>query len=358
MSPEPTITTVIPTRRRPELLRRAIRSVQDQTYRHFKICVYDNASADETAGIVKTMASQDPRIEYYCHPRDIGPQDNFIYGISRVTTPLIHLISDDDFLLPGFFSQAVTALEKNSGAAFFSGGILSAGPDGQVRGFVRYGSNADQLLLPPDLFLILAPYTRTWTSTLFRRSALEPLGGPKKETGYSFSIDLLLRAAIRFGAILSDEPCAVFTVHEGSSSVAEAAQAFASLLDLEHFASINQAIDSAQHERIVADSDARKMKALFRTVSERKIFHGALSSLVHGQLSMARHASDVLRAIFNRRDMAMAINAAARDNLVGTLLRFPLVNIKSARDRRYTRNLTVQHVGYSEMVKARMAELN
>ena len=44
ISPRPLITTVIPTYRRPHMLQRAIRSVLDQTYPHFKICVYDNAS--------------------------------------------------------------------------------------------------------------------------------------------------------------------------------------------------------------------------------------------------------------------------------------------------------------------------
>ena len=53
MSVEPTITTVIPTYRRPELLQRAIRSVLDQSYPHFKICVYDNASNDRTPDVVK-----------------------------------------------------------------------------------------------------------------------------------------------------------------------------------------------------------------------------------------------------------------------------------------------------------------
>lgn len=46
---EPIITAVIPTYRRPRLLRRAIKSVLAQTYPHFQVCVYDNASGDETS---------------------------------------------------------------------------------------------------------------------------------------------------------------------------------------------------------------------------------------------------------------------------------------------------------------------
>src|SRR5208282_4578112 len=149
MPPEPLITTVVPTYRRPAMLQRAIRSVLDQTYPDFRLCVYDNASNDDTAAIVNALASCDSRIRYHCHSENIGAQDNFIFGLSRVVTPLVHLISDDDFLLPGFFAQATSALNKNPSAAFFSGGMLSADPDGRVRGLLCYGSEADQICSPP-----------------------------------------------------------------------------------------------------------------------------------------------------------------------------------------------------------------
>jgi glycosyltransferase involved in cell wall biosynthesis len=112
MQTDPVITTVIPTYRRPDMLRRAIRSVLDQTYPYLKICVYDNASNDETPEVVRTLALQDSRIHYHCHPENIGTQDNFIFGLSQADTPFVHLISDDDFLLPDFFAQATSALKK------------------------------------------------------------------------------------------------------------------------------------------------------------------------------------------------------------------------------------------------------
>jgi glycosyltransferase involved in cell wall biosynthesis len=55
---KPLITTIIPTYRRPKLLRRAIKSVLNQTYLHFQVCVYDNASGDETAEVVSELAKK------------------------------------------------------------------------------------------------------------------------------------------------------------------------------------------------------------------------------------------------------------------------------------------------------------
>ena len=357
VSATPLITTVIPTYRRPHLLRRAIRSVLDQSYPHFKICVYDNASEDETAEVVNNLARQDPRIHYHCHPNNIGAQDNFIFGLSRTETPYVHLLSDDDFLLPSFFAQATSALDNNPDAAFFSGGMLSANTDGGVRALLRYGPETDQAYRPPKLFQLLASYTRTWTSAIFRRVALEALGGLKKETSYSFSIDLLLRSATRFEAVLSDAPVAVFTVHAGSSSVAEAKEAFESLLTLRFFESVNAAVDSALRDNIVTAKDALAMKALFRTTMERTLFRGALGMIARQELHLSLGASKLLAEVFNRRAKARIIRLAAMDNRIGLLSRFTLRNIRAARKLWFLNRAATHNSHYSDLVRRRLLEL-
>jgi glycosyltransferase involved in cell wall biosynthesis len=358
MLAEPLITTVIPTYRRPDLLRRAIRSVLDQTYPHFKICVYDNASNDRTEHVVKELTSYDTRVHYHRNLQNVGAQENFILGLSQVDTSFVHLISDDDFLLPDFFLQATAALQHNPKAAFFSGGMFIADQDGRVSGFPRYGSETEQVHFPPKLFDVLVPCTRTWTSALFRRESLESVGGLRKATGYSFSIDLILRLATRYEAILSDRPCAVLTVHPGSSSVAEAAEAFGSLLNLEFFRSINNAIDGSQGDNIVDEHDAEIMKAALRTVTEQTLFHGAFGFIARGQLAIALRASHILATHFKRRDMAIMINAAALDNGIGSLLRMAVRHIKVIRKLWLAPNTGTRHPVYSEIVQRRLHQLS
>jgi glycosyltransferase involved in cell wall biosynthesis len=351
------ITTVIPTYKRPHMLRRAILSVLDQTYPHFKIVVYDNASNDDTASVVRALAMQDSRVRYHRHPENIGGRDNFIFGLSRVDTPLVHLISDDDFLLPGFFAQATSALQRNPAAAFFSGGILSTGPDGCVRGFVRYGLDSDQAYRPPKLFRLLAPYTRTWTGTLFRRTSLESVGGLRRETSYGFSIDLILRSATRFEAVLSDSPCAVFTVHSGSSSVAEASALFESLLNLALFNSVNQAIDSALQDKLVSDYDAAEMRSIFRVTIERMLFRGAFGMIARGQWPIAFRTSRVLEESFNRKTMARMIRVATMDHKIGSPIRLALDSVRGARNAWLAKAKRSRNAPYSEVVRSRMLQL-
>src|SRR5579875_1770387 len=66
------VTTVIPTFRRPHLLKRAIASALNQTYEAVAVEVFDNASGDETAAVVAEAASKDPRVRYSATPAISG----------------------------------------------------------------------------------------------------------------------------------------------------------------------------------------------------------------------------------------------------------------------------------------------
>jgi glycosyltransferase involved in cell wall biosynthesis len=114
------ITTIMPTYRRPERLKKAIQSVLKQTYPHFQLCIYDNASGDATAEVVAEFA-KDARVKYHCHPENIGSAENFQYGLSHVETPFFSFLSDDDFLLPEFYEETLRGFKKFPEAAFSMG---------------------------------------------------------------------------------------------------------------------------------------------------------------------------------------------------------------------------------------------
>lgn len=103
------ITTVIPTFRRPQLLKRALESVLAQSFTDLRVCVYDNASMDDTENIIRDFARRDSRVVYFKNLENIGAVRNMIQGINAVETPYYSLLSDDDFLLPGFYEKAVNS---------------------------------------------------------------------------------------------------------------------------------------------------------------------------------------------------------------------------------------------------------
>src|SRR2546425_747839 len=124
-----TITTIIPTFRRPKLLERAILSALRQTYPHIQVCVYDNASMDETAELVAKIGEQDSRLKYYCHRENIGSGANFQFGLQNTETPFFSFLSDDDYLLPNFYERAMEDFQRFPDIALFAGSCISLKDD-------------------------------------------------------------------------------------------------------------------------------------------------------------------------------------------------------------------------------------
>ena len=129
---KPMITTIIPTYRRPDMLRRAIKSVLNQTYRNLQVCVYDDASGDETASVVAELQKEDSRVKYFCHPKNIGGDENYVYGMGHVDTPFFSFLADDDVLLPNFYQLAMDNFNKYPDAMLFAGTTIPMSNDGGI----------------------------------------------------------------------------------------------------------------------------------------------------------------------------------------------------------------------------------
>jgi glycosyltransferase involved in cell wall biosynthesis len=215
---KPLITAIIPTYRRPRLLRRAIGSVLAQTYPHLQVCIYDNASGDETPSVVDEMARSDSRLEYHCHPENIGPLKNFIYGMERVETPFFSILSDDDVLLPGFYQTALAGFEKYPEAMLSALATLQMDEKGRILGAPVLNWRPG-LYRPPEGLLAMLRYRHPeWTSILFRREIIEKVGRLDEETGVPCDLDFELRAAARLPLVVALEPGAIFVGHRGSHS--------------------------------------------------------------------------------------------------------------------------------------------
>ena len=214
------ITTIIPTYKRPKLLKRTIASVLAQTYPFLEVCIYDNASNDETKDIVMAFVRQDPRVKYHCHSQNIGSGPNFQYGLSRVETPLFSFLSDDDFLLPWFYENAMGAFERFPEGAFFAGSLLYVTEKKRV---VKVGIATDE----EEIFLsnttaierMMQGTFPLWTSVVFRKKVKEAIGSLDLNVG-PFDSDFLLRTAAHFPGIASNQICALFLRHSSSFSVA------------------------------------------------------------------------------------------------------------------------------------------
>ncbi|MGZ4928655.1 MAG: glycosyltransferase family 2 protein [Halobacteriota archaeon] len=215
MDAEPLITVIIPTFRRPKLLRRAILSVLNQTFSAFQICVYDDASNDNTQEVVTELAETDSRIRYYRHEQNIGAMANFNYGLKEVNTPFFSFLSDDDLLLPHFFEVAMQSLGSNPDAMFY-GGLTVIVEDNKVIGITKNGGRFGYFSPPDGLLEILDAFGLMWASIVFRSRVVDSVGLLDTRVGGPADIDFEFRIAAHHPVFISNEPSAIYVQHTQS----------------------------------------------------------------------------------------------------------------------------------------------
>jgi glycosyltransferase involved in cell wall biosynthesis len=208
---EPLVSVVVPTRDRPELLRRAVTAILGQTYRGPIECVvvFDQSDPD------LPWAEPPPgrRLVLVRNQRTPGLAGARNSGILAATGELVAFCDDDDEWLPEKLARQVARLLATPSAAVSTTGIL-----------VRYKDRTTTRLAPTVLVthrqLLRSRLTELHPSTVLarRRQLLDDIGLVDEEIPGSYAEDYewLLRAS-RLGPVLAvAEPLAVIHWHQSS----------------------------------------------------------------------------------------------------------------------------------------------
>ncbi len=112
---------MITTYNRTKYLEQALKSVleQDPGADQMQIEVVDDCSPNENIEAFVKKVGQD-RVSFYQQPKNVGIYANWNTCINRARGYWVHILHDDDLVLPGFYGRLREALEKEStiGAAF------------------------------------------------------------------------------------------------------------------------------------------------------------------------------------------------------------------------------------------------
>jgi len=288
MSELPQITTIIPTYRRPEKLRRAIHSVLAQTYRNLKVCVYDNCSGDETKKVVTELAEKDSRVKYHVHSKNIGLGPNFQFGLEQVDTPFFSLLSDDDFLLPSFYETAIKALQKEPQAAFFAGRTLLLNQMHQTTGITFASLDREGLYTPEEtLTQMLHADFPPWNSILFR--SIERFKKFDLEIYHAFDIDYLYQISMNYPVVLTKHPCAVFIGHLDSYCSGEA--------DIPAlWKGYDKMTDKIRTQESILLPTRNKILDLLYSHREKQVFLLSIKLTIKGDFQQAKKALELLES--------------------------------------------------------------
>lgn len=305
----PAVTVVIPTFRRPRFLARALLSVLEQGP-DVRVAVFDNCSGDETASVVHGIGRGDPRVEYHCHAENIGALANFDFALRSVRTPFFSILSDDDYLLPGFHAAALAALAASPEAMFWAGITLHVDEDGMVWDARVARWPREGIYLPPEGALAMtggrAP---TWTGVLFRRELLDISGYPDPEALGPADLDFMIRLAVRHPFLLAKVPAAVFTLNHASFSATQPLSSF--------WPGWQRMIGNV---RAIQDAGTDELAEALTRDARRMLFRRGINAIAARRFDFARDAATVLHQHFRNRLHAEALRAmaAACESIPGT----------------------------------------
>ncbi|MEM8715125.1 MAG: glycosyltransferase family 2 protein [Cyanobacteria bacterium P01_G01_bin.4] len=107
----PEVSVLIPTRNRPELVKRAIASVQAQTFTNFEILVTIDGPDPATEAALASL--DEPRLRWIVHPVNRGLPAARSTGIQNASGEWVAYLDDDDEWMPNKLERQLTVAKKS-----------------------------------------------------------------------------------------------------------------------------------------------------------------------------------------------------------------------------------------------------
>jgi glycosyltransferase involved in cell wall biosynthesis len=224
--PEPTVSVCIPAYNASRFIAASIESVLKQSYAAFELVVVDDASTDDTVGIVQSFA--DPRVRLIRNERNLGLAGNWNRAAAAARGRYVKVLCQDDLLYPDCLAAQVGVLDDFVNASVSvvcahrdiiheTGRVIirdrGLRADGRVpaaaalRRVVRYGTNP---LGEP-------------AAVMFRADAFARTGGFDANYAYMIDLDLWTRLLLHGDLFVISRPLAAFRISRGALSTRLAA---------------------------------------------------------------------------------------------------------------------------------------
>jgi glycosyltransferase involved in cell wall biosynthesis len=185
----PAVSVVIPTYNRRTALARAIRSVVAQSCRDWELIVVDDASTDETEGVVRSFG--DRRLLYVRHTQNRGGSAARNSGIGRAQGRYVAFLDSDDEWFPEKLAGDIAAFTSSGdGVGLVYCGKELVDPDGRLllRRIPTVQGDVYRQLLAHD-------FIGSCSRVAVRKDVLEAVGGFDENLPSAQDWDMWLKVA-------------------------------------------------------------------------------------------------------------------------------------------------------------------
>lgn len=136
----PRVTIGMPTYRRPETIRRALRSIAAQSYRQFVLIISDNNGPDpQTIAAVREIETELPEMAVIAQSENIGALSNLNMLLALAETEYFMWLADDDEVTPDYLEELVQLLDADQTAVTAMGRwkMMTSPEEGTLRTQLR-----------------------------------------------------------------------------------------------------------------------------------------------------------------------------------------------------------------------------
>jgi len=190
-SPLPVISVVVPVYNATPYLRSALASLRAQTFGDFEIIAVDDGSTDDSKAVLAAFAAVEPRIRIISRPNTgiVGALND---GLTVARGEFIARMDADDICLPKRFEKQLAYLLAHPSCICVGSAFLYIdAKGGHLKECVRAQDHPtiEEELLSGNGGIIIHP------ASMFRRAAIEQVGGYREKAQWIEDLDLYLRLA-------------------------------------------------------------------------------------------------------------------------------------------------------------------
>lgn len=219
----PLVSILIPTFNSEKYIEEAVNSALAQTYKNLEIIVHNDASTDNTRGILKKF--NDKRLKVITTQSNHGMVGGWNYIMSKAKGKYIKFIASDDILTPDCVELMVKSAESDESIALVTCKRRLIDENGNSKGFLQFSSRSIVTNGRSHARWALTTLTENRvgepTSVMFRRSLIDSCGYFDVTLHNLVDLEYWVRLLRKGNLAYINKPLCSFRIH-GSTSTSRA----------------------------------------------------------------------------------------------------------------------------------------
>lgn len=191
---KPKVSLLMPVFNQERFVKKAIKSILNQTFTDFEFLIIDDSSNDSTLKILKSF--KDKKIKVFKNIKQLGLAKCLNFLIKKAKGKYIVRMDGDDISAKDRLKVQVELLDKNPQIALVGSWAEVIDANGNIIGQFKHPTKYSKIR---DVILSYNPFIHP--SVCFRKKIFNSIGGYNEELFYSQDYDLFLRMVEKYKSV-------------------------------------------------------------------------------------------------------------------------------------------------------------